>query len=118
MKKLTKALIIASIAILVLTFAACGAKYADSKYVGSWKSDTVTMSGISVKYEMTMDIKEDGSFSFKAGSSEGKGDWEEKDGKFVFKQDDASIIGAMKGEKMHIKLAYGSSSFTSDLTKQ
>ncbi|MCI2061896.1 MAG: hypothetical protein LKJ83_03895 [Eubacteriaceae bacterium] len=118
-KRNTSRLFAAVLAVMmVFVFTACGAKYADSPYVGTWTSDKVTMYGITISYDMEMDIKDTGKFSFKAGEDDGNGSWEIKDDKFYYEDSGTSIEGTIKNDKLHVTFTSGGSSFTSTMTKK
>ena len=83
-KRLGILLCIAALCSVLLLSTSCGAKYANSEYVGKWKATSASMSGISVNVEkvigdFVLELKDDGSDKVTIGKDSAKGDWEETD---------------------------------------
>jgi hypothetical protein len=77
----------AACAVMILS-AACGAKYADSEYLGTWEAATTSMSGISLDVsktegEFSLTLSGDGSVKAAIGENTEKGKWEETDRGFL-----------------------------------
>lgn len=86
MKKFIAPLLCAVLCAVCLT--GCGAKYADSPYLGTWKATTASAYGVEISVDTVIDggftfyLKDDGSCELKVGDQKSSGSWEETDGGF------------------------------------
>ncbi|MGI6204328.1 MAG: hypothetical protein ACOYJH_03505 [Anaerovoracaceae bacterium] len=86
MKKFIVPLLCAVLCAVCLT--GCGAKYADSPYLGKWTASTASAYGVEISVDavidggFTFDLNEDGSCDVKVGSKKTSGSWEETDNGF------------------------------------
>ena len=95
---------------MVFFFTACGAKYADNEYLGTWKATTATMSGISLDVsktigEFSITLEKDGSVRATIGKDKEKGKWEETENGFKLK-DSSSEMEFTTTEKGKAKVEY------------
>ena len=109
-RRLRRLLLILALCVAVSAFAACGAKYADSEYLGTWKATTATMSGISLDVskiigDFSFTLEKDGSAKATIGKNKEKGKWEETEDGFKLK-DNSDEMEFKKTEKGKTKLEY------------
>ncbi len=108
--RLRRVLPILALCTVIVLFTACGAKYADSEYLGTWKATTATMSGISLDVsktigEFSITLEKDGSVRATIGKDKEKGKWEETENGFKLK-DSSSEMDFTKTEKGKAKVEY------------
>lgn len=89
-------LLVLAVCAVMLLASACGAKYADSEYLGTWKAASASMSGISLDLsksvgEFSLTLNEDGSVDAVVGEDKEKGKWEETDQGFKIKDSSAEM---------------------------
>lgn len=108
--RLRRVLPVLALCAMVFFFTACGAKYADSEYLGTWKATTATMSSISLDVsktigEFSITLEKDGSVRATIGKDKEKGKWEETENGFKLK-DSSSEMDFTKTEKGNAKVEY------------
>lgn len=116
MKKLSKAVVVMMMAVMVMAaMAGCGKKKDSTpEIVGTWKVSAVETAGVSVDFAkyaeqlgqdadslvMELTAKEDKTLSMNIMGQESEGTWEEKDGKYVLTMDGQDQEVAIKDGKL------------------
>lgn len=119
-KNLMRMLIVMTVCTVIFVFSACGAKYADSEYLGTWKAKTASMSGINLDVgnvfgEFTIKLEEDGTAKVTIDKEKQSGDWEETKNGFKLK-DGSDEMEFKKNKKGKTVLNY--KGMTIDFEKQ
>ena len=97
-KKLIVVCFLAAIVAAGIALTACGDKYADSPYVGTWNATTADYNGMEIKVEsllgeFKMTIKADGTCDVLFGGEEKEGNWEPSENGFIIdSQSDMEFI--------------------------
>lgn len=111
MKRIFKTvLILALVSLIALAAASCGEKYADSKYLGTWKADSAEVKGIALSVEQilgdfTLKLKADGTSEVVINGEKSSGDWEETDNGFKLKDGKDELVFKKTAERK-VKLEY------------
>lgn len=104
----------------VLCLAACGAKYADSPYLGKWEATTGEAYGMEISVDsvvdggMSFDLQDDGTCKANVGGEKGDLDWEETDEGFKVKDpdsDESFELKVDKDDKDHATMDYSGVTF-------
>lgn len=115
-----KRLLISLFTILFLVVGCGSAKYANSKYLGTWKATQAEAYGVSISTEsvigeFSMDLKEDGSAKVIIDKDAYKGEWEEiKEG---IQLKDAKDTMDFKAKDGHLILEYSGATITFEKQK-
>ena len=115
-----KRLLISLFTILFLLVGCGSAKYANSKYLGTWKATQAEAYGVSISTEslvgeFSMDLKEDGSAKVTIDKDTYKGDWEEIKNGIQLK--DSKDTRDFKAKDGHLILEYSGATITFEKQK-
>ena len=93
------------VVLLTVLLAACGDKYADSEYTGTWKCVSGKMKGVSISADKVTDefniiLDEDGSAEAVIDGGSSQGEWEESGDGVTIKSGEDSLIFKKKNNKL------------------
>ena len=94
-----------AVILLAALLAACGDKYADSEYTGTWKCVAGKMKGVSISAdkvteEFNIILDEDGSAEAVIDGGSSQGEWEESGDGVTIKSGDDSLTFKKKNSKL------------------